>query len=316
MAEHYRAALGLDAGQRVGEAWVFSLDPAFPSLVDGTPLADAVESTLLLKLLDAAEPLSVQIHPADDYAGLTAGQSGKPEAWYVLARDPGAGLFLGFKPGVTEARVARALAESEDVSALMHFVQVEPGDFFVIDAGTPHAIGAGVMLVEPQRVLPGWSGVTYRYWDWNRRYDAHGRADPSGEARELHVAHALAVTDWARVTRPGFVDEIRVRTEVARAWDPPVQQLLTSPTLEEPSSDRRGRVAVPSKDLSVMRLAGSGSCELPDWSSQGAAALCVLEGVVELDGLIATAGQTLALVAHGQTVELTLAHAILAAARP
>ena len=69
---------------------------------------------------------------------------------------------------------------SGDASALLRFVPVAPGDFFTIGPGTPHAIGPGLTLVEPQQVLPGRRGLTYRYWDWNRRYDAEGRPDPQG----------------------------------------------------------------------------------------------------------------------------------------
>ena len=91
----------------------------------------------------------------------------------------------------------------------MNFVPVGPGDAFVIDAGTVHAIGAGVTLVEPQFVAPGRRGITYRFWDWNRRYDAQGRRDPAGQPRALHVARSLAVTDWTRGTGDGFVASCR-----------------------------------------------------------------------------------------------------------
>lgn len=322
LAALYGDALQLSPGARVGEAWVFSLDPSFPSTVDGVDLATEVESTLLVKLLDAAEPLSVQIHPADDYAGLRTGESGKPEAWYVVSHDPGAGLFLGFQPGVDEVRVRQALERGDELSSLMHFVPVQPGDFFVIDAGTPHAIGAGVTLVEPQRVLAGWTGVTYRYWDWNRRYDAAGQPATSGAPRELHVEHALAVTDWARVTRPDFVDGLRVR---AGTFQPAAEarcQELTSnarrPDADRAVADAAGSTrGAPSGDLRVARLAGTGVSALPDWRDWGAGALTVLEGEVLLaGGQRAVRGQTLALCAAGEEVALGGAHALVMAARP
>ncbi|MCA9530843.1 MAG: class I mannose-6-phosphate isomerase, partial [Myxococcales bacterium] len=200
----------------VGESWELSVTPDFPSrLDDGRLLSEVLASdpaqllgaeaarggtALLVKLLDAAQALSVQIHPRDDYSGLGDAESGKPESWYVLDRAPGAGLYLGLRRGVDEGSLRAAITAGADASALLSFVPVEPGDFFVIDAGTAHAIGPGVTLVEPQRVVPGRRGVTYRYWDWNRRYDAAGRpvdADaPDGRARTLHLEHALAVTDW------------------------------------------------------------------------------------------------------------------------
>src|SRR5690606_38348546 len=110
-----------------------------------------------------------------------------------------------------EEDVRRALAGERSLRELLRFVPVEPGDFFVIDAGTPHAIGEGLTLVEPQHVVPGLRGVTYRYWDWDRRYDAQGRPSPEGEPRALHAEHALAVTRFGAVERDAFVDEIRVR---------------------------------------------------------------------------------------------------------
>jgi mannose-6-phosphate isomerase len=326
IAARYGRQLGLTEGAQVGEAWVFSLDPAFPSVVGNAPLAELVQSTLLVKLLDAAAPLSVQIHPSDDYAGLAPEQSGKPEAWYVLERDPGAGLFLGFLPGVAEAQVRRALQRGDDLSQLMHFVPVEPGDFFVIDAGTPHAIGAGVTLVEPQRVLPGWAGVTYRYWDWNRRYDTEGKPSPAGAPRDLHVEHALAVTDWDRVTRAGFVDSVRLRagaapTHVAASAQPLTRARDDVHRSSDGSAATRAQGAggrpPPCHDLFVARLVGSGPLALPRWASLGAAALCVLEGAVTTaHGERFEAGETAAVEAHGQPLTLHQAHALLMAARP
>ena len=320
LAALYGDALALESGAQVGEAWVFSLDPSFPSTVEGAALATHVESTLLVKLLDAAQPLSVQIHPADDYAGLREGESGKPEAWYVVSREPGAGLFLGFLPGVDEASVRRALDGGDDLSALMHFVAVEPGDFFVIDAGTPHAVGAGVTLVEPQRVIAGWAGVTYRYWDWNRRYDAAGQPASAGAPRELHVEHALAVTDWARVTHRGFVDSLRVRAGTPQPASAGCRALTSSASGPRDGAAERAvcaREGAPSGDLRGARLAGSGVCPLPNWRDWGVGALTVLSGSVALaDGPRVGPGETLALLVDGDTVALDGAHALVMAARP
>ena len=189
------------AWEAVGESWEFSIDPAFPShLEDGRSLAvalpEAAATPMLVKLLDAAADLSVQVHPADDYPRLAPGQSGKPEAWYVLDRTPGAGLWLGLAAGVTRAVLAAALADHADLRPMLTFVPVDPGDCFVIAPGTVHAVGAGVTLVEPQLVRPGATGATYRFWDWNRRYDAAGHRSPTGQPRPLHVADSLAVTDF------------------------------------------------------------------------------------------------------------------------
>jgi mannose-6-phosphate isomerase len=168
---------------------------------------------LLVKLLDAADVLSVQVHPEDGDPELTPGESGKPEAWIVLQADPGAGLLLGFKDGVDRQAVERCLAQNGPLDSLMNFVPVAPGDAFAIKAGTPHGIGRGVTLLEPQRVRPGERGITYRYWDYNRRYDAHGVLAPDGEPRTLHVARSLAVTDWQALRGEAFVASCRCAAE-------------------------------------------------------------------------------------------------------
>lgn len=314
IAERYGAELGLPAGQVVGEAWVLSLDPQFPSRVGDVPLSEHVDCALLVKLLDAAQPLSVQIHPSDDYEGLRPSECGKPESWYVVAREPGAGLYLGFLEGVRAADVRVALDDGSDVSKLMHFVPVEPGDFFLIEAGTPHAIGPGVLLVEPQRVIGGSAGVTYRYWDWNRRYDAAGATSPQGKARELHVSDAIAVTDWERVTDGAFVDTIRRRAGVPNLAENAHVTVLAQ---HVPASSPDSHGPLTSLDLQVARLAGTGGCALPSWTD--VAGLTVLEGTVQLPtGEVIGRGETVVLpsLATELIVTLASAHALLMTARP
>ena len=231
--ERYKRELDLDRRPAVvGESWEVSIEPSFPSRFDdevdggGGALAAAIEADpggwlgpeiaarygslpLLVKLLDSREALSLQVHPQDDDPALGPGESGKPEAWLVLDADPGAGLYLGFREGVGRDEVEACLAAGGALDELMTFVPVSPGDAFVIRAGTPHAIGGGVTLVEPQLVAPGRRGVTYRFWDWNRRYAADGRRSPSGRPRELHLARSLAVTDWSAPRGEAFVASCR-----------------------------------------------------------------------------------------------------------
>jgi mannose-6-phosphate isomerase len=228
--ERYKAHLGVTSAGVVGESWEVSVEPSFPSRLadEDVLLADVIaaeaegwlgarsrhaQTPLLVKLLDAASHLSVQVHPTDDDPALAAGESGKPEAWIVLHAQPGAGLYLGFRDGVSRDDVERCLRAGGALDELMQFVPVAPGDAFMIDAGTPHAIGAGVTLLEPQHVAPGRAGVTYRFWDWNRRYDAAGALDPTGEPRALHVERSLAVTAWDRGRGEAFVDTCRARSE-------------------------------------------------------------------------------------------------------
>lgn len=212
---------GLDLGPAgalpiVGESWEVSVEPAFPSrLATGDALLHDViaaaplawlgkreaeryrdQTPLLVKLLDAAENLSVQVHPTDDDPLLGDDESGKPEGWYVLDAEPGAGLYLGFRDGVAATDVAECLRTEGAFDTLMNFVPVHAGDAFVIEPGIVHAIGAGVTLVEPQLVIPGRHGLTYRFWDWNRRYDEHGQPSPAGRPRALHAERAIEVTRW------------------------------------------------------------------------------------------------------------------------
>ncbi len=213
----YKAGLGLQGRPpAVGESWEISVEPSFPSRLAqtdetlGAVLAQAPaawlgpelaarfggQTPLLVKLLDAAQDLSVQVHPADGDPRLGDGESGKPESWLVLEADAGSGIYLGFRDGVDRAEVERCIAGQGPLDELLNFVPVRSGDGFVIAAGTPHAIGRGVTLVEPQFVAPGRRGVTYRFWDWNRRYDARGKLDPRGQPRPLHLERSLDATDW------------------------------------------------------------------------------------------------------------------------
>ncbi|MCC6805908.1 MAG: class I mannose-6-phosphate isomerase [Deltaproteobacteria bacterium] len=241
--DRYKRTLALGTTPAcVGEAWEVSVEPNFPSrLVDhgGITLAEAIARDpvaalgervakkfgglpILVKWLDAREALSVQVHPKDDYARLTAKQCGKPESWIILEADAGAGLYLGFKDGVTKEDVAHALQTNAALDALMTFVPVHAGDTFEIEAGTAHAIGGGITLIEPQLVQPGREGVTYRFWDWNRRYDKDGQPSPSGSPRALHVDESLEVTRFD-LLGDAFVKSTRrsgkvMQTNVGARW--------------------------------------------------------------------------------------------------
>jgi mannose-6-phosphate isomerase len=303
----------------VGESWEVSIEPDFPArLENGVDLRDYIAqapeavlgeehrrgrsgTALLVKLLDTAEPLSVQIHPGDDYQGLSPDECGKPESWYVVERSPGAGLYLGFRRGVDERAVRRALEAGASLEPLMRFVSVEPGDFFVIDAGMPHAIGAGLTLVEPQHVLPGLRGVTYRYWDWNRRYDATGQPSATGAARTLHVEDALAVTDWARFDRDDFIETVRTRAGAAEREKAAAALALL------------GGAGLQSRFLQVTRIAGQGGCALP--YRDKLQSITVLEGSVAIGELRVDAGRSAIVPACAANLPLALdrAHAVACA---
>ncbi|MFT7578454.1 MAG: mannose-6-phosphate isomerase, partial [Myxococcota bacterium] len=288
------------AGSVVGESWELSVDPAFPSRLAGSDetlaariaadpagwLGRHVEdggTPILVKLLDTADRLSVQVHPADDYPGLAPGESGKPECWYVLHAEPGAGLYLGLADGVTQETLAKALATGDEVESLLHFVHCDVGDCFVIGPGTVHAIGAGLTLVEPQLVQPGLSGKTYRLWDWGRRYRADGTQDPAGSPRQLHVRDSLAVIDFEAPRAEAFVASRRVQ-----------RALLQS------SGDVRHERLCELEMLNVERLSGTGEITIP--AVETLAGILVTRGgcVIETShgALASTMGESVALPAN------------------
>lgn len=140
---------------------------------------------LLLKLIDASESLSVQVHPDDAYAAANEnGKLGKTEAWLILDAPEGSQLVYGIKPGTDLDALRTACEAGAAVEPLLRRVDVKPGDVCFIPAGCVHAIGAGIMLYEIQQS----SDVTYRFYDWDR-------VDAKGNRRELHLQKALDVTD-------------------------------------------------------------------------------------------------------------------------
>lgn len=139
---------------------------------------------LLVKLLDAEQDLSVQVHPTDTYALRHEGDLGKTEAWYILHARPGAQLIYGLTPGVTRETFLQAL-QTQTMETQLHRLAVQAGDVIFVPAGTVHAIMAGIVAVEVQQN----SDATYRVYDW-------GRLDANGSARPLHIAKALDVINW------------------------------------------------------------------------------------------------------------------------
>ena len=144
---------------------------------------------ILIKLIDAKQDLSVQVHPCDDYAARVENSSGKTEAWHVLECEPGSYLYCGFLRETTAEEV-RERIQNNTIEKIMQKVFVEPGDTYFIPAGTIHAIGAGIVIAEIQQN----SDLTYRVYDFNRR-------GPDGNPRELHVEKALDVMNFMPATQ-------------------------------------------------------------------------------------------------------------------
>jgi mannose-6-phosphate isomerase len=150
---------------------------------------------LLVKLIDAVDNLSIQVHP-DDTAAQSRDRLGKTEAWHVLAAAPGAVLYLGLRPGVSLTEFAEACRWGNgEAAAYLRQVEAIPGTTLLIPAGTVHALGAGILVYEVQQP----SDVTYRLDDW-------GRVDAAGQRRELHVDAGLAVLNQAM--RPELIPPI------------------------------------------------------------------------------------------------------------
>lgn len=144
-----------------------------------------LEFPLLIKYLDCQDRLSVQVHPDDALAEERHNSYGKTEAWYVVDCKPGAAIYLGFKNlDITREEYIAAVSESR-LEELLNRVEVAPGDVFFIPAGTVHALGAGLEVVEVQQT----SDITYRIYDWDR-------VDASGKGRELHTALAVDAIDF------------------------------------------------------------------------------------------------------------------------
>lgn len=224
----------------IGESWEVSCDPDFASGVISTDFtltelirlfpeamlspeyvrAKGPYCEILVKLIDADTPLSVQVHPTDSDPFLGDSDCGKPESWLVLDAEPGAGLYLGFSQAITIEEFAFMLRANEDIRSLLQFVPVQKGDFFEIQPGVPHAIGPGVVLLEPQRILFGKSGKTYRIWDWGRRYDEKGNLDSQkGKPRALHIVEALRIIDPENQVGEQFLKGLRKTAQYSEPFE-------------------------------------------------------------------------------------------------
>lgn len=191
-------------GDNAAEAWLLSCHKDGPSYVTngiykGKTLAEVIETEgkgclgtnntdccdfpVLIKIIDARDKLSVQVHPDDKYAREFENENGKTEAWYVLKCDDGASLIYGMKNSMTREEFGDAI-ESGTLLDDVNIVNVKAGDVVFIPSGMLHAIGEGILLAEVQQS----SNSTYRVFDYNRR-------DKNGNLRELHVKKAVDVVD-------------------------------------------------------------------------------------------------------------------------
>ena len=170
-AETCKVASGVFAGQSLAQRTEASPDAFGDPGHHGFPL--------LIKLLFPREKLSVQVHPNDDQARALGMPRGKTECWYVLSAEPGAQVAVGFKRPLSTEKIAEAIKDGS-IEGELRMLDVKAGDMVVVHAGTVHAIGPGMVVLETQQ----YSDTTYRLWDY-------------GRPRELHVEAGMAVTRTA-----------------------------------------------------------------------------------------------------------------------
>lgn len=145
------------------------------------------EFPLLIKIIDAAQDLSIQVHPDDELAQQRGMSRGKTEMWYVMLADPGSRLVSGFRRDTSADEYTAALAAGH-LMDLLHSEQPQPGDVFFIPAGRVHALGKGLMVAEVQQT----SDCTYRIYDYDR-------TDKDGKKRQLHTAEAMDAIDFSGI---------------------------------------------------------------------------------------------------------------------
>lgn len=193
--------------ENVGESWEISAVPGHESVVadgeyKGKKLTDLVneygadflgtevfkrcgkEFPLLIKIIDARQDLSVQVHPDDELARKRHDSAGKTEMWYIIDREPGSKIYTGLKAPLNPEEYKRRIADNSIMEVVADHVS-EPNQFYFVPAGTIHAIGAGNLLAEVQQT----SDITYRVYDYDRR-------DAEGNPRELHTELATDAIDY------------------------------------------------------------------------------------------------------------------------
>lgn len=210
-----KSVFGFDIpNDKIGEDWAISAHPHGVSVVEngefkGQKLDDLWKEhkelfghptepvfPLLIKILDAEDELSVQVHPDDAYGMKHEGELGKTECWYIIDAEPGAEIIYGHH-AKTREELAEMIKEGR-WDDLLKKVPVKKGDFFYVPSGTIHAIGKGIMILETQQS----SDTTYRVYDYDRK-------DASGQKRELHIQQSIDVTTVPAKTPELQIKEVR-----------------------------------------------------------------------------------------------------------
>ena len=180
-------------GKTLHELWSQHREEIFGNVANGPSRTGIPRFPLLIKLLDAEEKLSLQVHPPEKIAAKLGGEA-KTECWYVAAAEADAELFVGFKRSTSRDEFEKALRLGSATDHV-HVIKVKAGDAMFLPAGRFHGIGGGNVLIEVQQN----SDTTYRVFDWNRVDDA------TGKARQLHIDQALLCIDFNDVA-PSLIE--------------------------------------------------------------------------------------------------------------
>ena len=272
----------LPASSLIGESWEIADRPGDISLIDNGPLAGRDlrwlmeqhraellgaatapqgKFPLLIKILDARQTLSVQVHPPARQATRLGGEP-KTELWYIAAAAPDAKLFVGLKRGVSRAHFETKIRNGS-VAECLHSISVKAGDAMFLPSGRVHAIGAGLVIFEIQQN----SDTTYRVFDWNR-------AGLDGKPRPLHVAESLASIDF-----DDFEPSV-LPVQVYNSSQARTRPLVSDPLFTVELAETQASTGFPLKQGRMQILGGlSGRCTIrsgPSAVSLGAGQFCLL----------------------------------------
>jgi len=289
----------LPPGVPIGESWEISDRPGDVSVITNGPFAGRdlhwlMENhhrallgeghahqrfPLLIKLLDAEEKLSLQVHPPADKAALLGGEP-KTEMWFIADARPGAELFVGLKRGVTRAEFEQKIADGS-VADCFHRVAVKPGDVMFLPSGRVHALGAGLVIFEIQQN----SDTTYRVFDWNRK-------GLDGKARELHIPQSLQSIDFE-----DFEPSLIRRESGSSGSSSEVRPLVQNPlfSVEEWVSDSAKSLSVRTGKAQILALL-QGQARVSDGKTEVSLApgqFCLLPASLGSATIASTAGTRL-----------------------
>lgn len=196
----------IENGEYAGKTLEDIIDEIGAVKVIGTKSEKFPYFPVLIKLIDAKDNLSIQVHPDNEYAQKVEHEFGKTEIWYVLDAEPDATLIYGFKEKISADEFKNAI-ESNTLLDVLNVVNVKKGDLFFIEAGTVHAIGKGTLIAEIQQN----NNSTYRVYDY-------GRVGNDGKPRELHIKKAVDVskTEPAKYEIKPFGEKIKIEGGVSQ----------------------------------------------------------------------------------------------------